>query len=195
VERSAGSEEQRDGNVQNTNSRTSSGGNAAFDVVIQHHQASQKKGKQGAETDGNSTAFRQLDEMDIQIMQYMLSGYSGTDISRNMNKPLSTIQRRSSRLLEKGFMTPVMHLNFKKFGLKRGLLQFTCKGTNLKDATEKIAKIKGVESVGGYLGSVEVVANVVYADSAEVIYIIAEAQKLGIVYDVKWSEEIHSISI
>jgi DNA-binding Lrp family transcriptional regulator len=110
-----------------------------------------------------------------------------------MRKPLSTIQRRSSRLLEKGFVKPAMHLNYKKFGLRRGLLQFTCKGTNLREAAEKIGKIKGVEAVGGYLGSVEIIANVVYADSAEVIEIIAEAQKLGIIYDVKWSEEIHSL--
>jgi hypothetical protein len=61
-----------------------SSGSAAFDVVIQHHHAANEK-RQDAENGSNSSsnmAFHQLDEMDIQIMQYMLSGYSGTDISK-----------------------------------------------------------------------------------------------------------------
>lgn len=45
------------------------------------------------------------------------------------------------------------------------------------------------------IGSLDVIANVVYSDSKEVLGIIAEAQKLNLITDATWSEEIHSMPI
>ena len=43
------------------------------------------------------------------------------------------------------------------------------------------------------MGSLDVIANVVHSDSSEVLDIIAEVQKLGLISDVTWSEEIRSM--
>lgn len=74
-------------------------------------------------------------------------------------------------------------------------MHFKCETTDLKEAVQRLAAIKGVESVSGYLGSLEVIANVVYADSVEVLDIIGKARDLNLVTDASWSEEIHSVPI
>ena len=134
-----------------------------------------------------------IDSIDLSIIQYMLQGNSNTEIAKLLDKPLSTIQRRTRKLIEAGFVRTSFRLDFKKFGLRKGMLYFKCKSANLKEAVSQIARIRGVESVGAYLGSLDVIANVVYADSIEVLDIISKAQALDLISDVTWSEEIHSI--
>ena len=175
------------GNIATSNSRISASSSAALDVVKQHIANLKKMG-------GNGSSPK-VDETDIEIINYMLAGYSSVEIAQKTSKPLSTVQRRSRHVMDKGYIVPVMHLNFKKFGLRRGVLHFKCKTTDLQEAVEKLAAIKGVESVSGYLGSLEVIANVVYADSAEVLDIIGKARELNVVTDASWSEEIHSVPI
>jgi DNA-binding Lrp family transcriptional regulator len=175
------------GNISISNSRISSSSNAALDVVIQHVTKMKKS--------GDKSFKPKMDDIDMAIINYMLAGYSTSEIAQKANKPLSTVQRRITRLTGKGFVVPVMHLNFKKFGLRRGVLHFKCKTTDLKEAVQKIAAISGVESASGYLGSLEIIANVVYADSAEVLDIIGKARDLKLVTDASWSEEIHSVPI
>ncbi|HEX6068065.1 MAG TPA: Lrp/AsnC family transcriptional regulator [Nitrososphaera sp.] len=131
----------------------------------------------------------------MEIINYMLAGLSSTEIAQKMKRPLTTVQRRSKRLIDKGYVVGVIHINFKKFGLRRGLLHFKCKTTEMQEAVEKIAAIKGVESASGYLGSLDIIANVVYADSTEVLSIIRKARDMNLVTDVTWSEEIHSVPI
>lgn len=175
------------GNIATSNSRISSSSSAALDVVIQHVAKMRKAGDKDFKP--------KVDDFDMEIVNYMLAGYSTAEIAQKINKPLSTIQRRSRHLIDRGFVIPVMHLNFKKFGLRRGVLHFKCKTANLKEAVQKIAAIKGVESASGYLGSLEVIANVVYADSADVLDIVAKARDLNLVTDASWSEEVHSVPI
>jgi DNA-binding Lrp family transcriptional regulator len=175
------------GNISTSNSRVSSSSSAALDVVIQHVSKMRKTGDKDFKP--------KVDDFDMVLVNYMLAGYSTAEIAQKIDKLLSTTQRRSKHLIDRGFVIPVMHLNFKKFGLRRGVLHFRCKTANLKEAVQKIAAIKGVESASGYLGSLEVIANVVYADSTEVLDIIAQARDLNLVSDATWSEEIHSVPI
>lgn len=175
------------GNISTSNSRISSSSNAALDVVVRHVATMKKSGDKGIQT--------KIDELDMTIVNYMLTGYSTLEIAQKVNKPLSTIQRRIKHLTGKGYVIPVMHLNFKKFGLRRGVLHFKCKTTDMHEAVQKIAAISGVESASGYLGSLDLIANVVYADSAEVLDIIGKARDLNLVTDASWSEEIHSVPI
>ena len=165
--------------------------NAAIKVVLRHIENANRNGKRGQ----TPISLYDIDDIDMSIIQYMLAGYSNTDIANKMDKPLSTIQRRSRRLVERGIIVPYAHLNYGSFGLRRGLLQFKCKSANLQLAVEKIAAIDGVERASAYLGSLDVIANVVYADSKEVLKTIAEVQKLDLITDVRWSEEIHSLPI
>lgn len=178
------------GDISISNGRVSASTSTALEVVIQHVSRtkiapSQKKDR----------ASYEIDDMDLKIISNLLAGYSNAEIARKVGKPLSTVQRRTRHLIDRGYVIPAMHLNFKKFGLRRGLLHFKCKSANLQEVVQKISRIKGVESISGYLGSLDVIANVVYADSSEVLGIIGEAQKLDLVADVTWSEEIHSVPI
>jgi DNA-binding Lrp family transcriptional regulator len=143
---------------------------------------------------GNGSSIK-IDETDMEIINYMLAGYSSTEIAEKTRRPLSTIQRRTRNLLDKGYVVDVMHLNFKKFGLRRGLLHFKCKTSDMQEAVDKIAALRSVESVSGYLGSLDLIANIVYADSAEVLEIIGAARDLNLVTDAIWSEEIHSVPV
>jgi DNA-binding Lrp family transcriptional regulator len=175
------------GNIAISNSRISTSSNAALDVVIQHVAKMRKTDDKGFKP--------KIDDMDMAVINYMLAGYSAGEIAQKMSKPLSTIQRRIKRLTDRGFVVSVVHINFKKFGLRRGVLHFKCKTTDLHEAVQQIASIKGVESASGYLGSLDIIANVVYADSAEVLDIIGRARDLNLVSDASWSEEIHSVPI
>jgi DNA-binding Lrp family transcriptional regulator len=163
--------------------------NAALKVVKRHLEAvkNSRNGNQSVH------ALYGIDETDLSIIENTLAGYSYSDISRKIGRPLSTIQRRGRKLVENGIFIPRSHINFRKFGLRRGILQFKCKSANLEEAVKKIATITGVESAAAYLGSLDVIANVVYADSKEVLGIISEVQKFDLVNDVTWSEEIHSV--
>jgi len=165
--------------------------NAAIKVVLRHVGDMNKNGKRGQ----SSSSLYGVDDIDMGVIQYMVEGYSNADIADKMDKPLSTIQRRSRRLVDRGIIVPYAYLNYSKFGLRRGLLQFKCKSANLQQAVEKIAAIDGIERASAYLGSIDVIANVVYADSKEVLKTIAEVQKLDLITDVSWSEEIHSLPI
>ena len=177
------------GNTANSNTRVSASGSAAFEVVLDHVNGNGAQGKL------KKKGSPGVDAIDMQVIPLMLAGYSTIEISTKLRIPLSTIQRRTKNLISSGYVVPVVHLNFKKFGLRRGLLQFKCKSANLKEAVQKVSAIRGVESVGGYLGSLDLIANVVYSDSSEVLGMIAEAQKLDLISDVTWSEEIHSMPI
>lgn len=177
------------GNGASSNLRVSASSNTAFEVVLKH--LTKKEGLPKKEVGPSS----ELDELALKIISLLLAGYSSSEISQKLNSPLSTIQRRVKVLTNAGYVVPVIHLNFRKFGLRRGLVQFKCKGANIKEAVQKISAIKGVESVGGYLGSLNIIANVMYEDSSEVLDIIAEAQKMDLVNDASWSEEIYSMPI
>jgi DNA-binding Lrp family transcriptional regulator len=166
-----------------------SASNAALAVVVEHIKKTSKNGKR------KTQSMYDIDEFDMAIINHMLAGYSSTEIAKKTGKPLSTIQRRTRNMLVKGYVIPIMHLNFKKFGLRRGLLHFKVKTADVQEMVQRLSAIKGVESASGYLGSLNVIANVVYADSREVLDIIAEAQKLDHITDVSWSEEIHSVHI
>ena len=179
------------GNLLSSNTRISSSRNAAFDVVL-HHVRSSNNGK----TNGKrSIKAYDIDETDLQIIGQMLAGYSFAEIARKTGIPLSTVQRRSQRILQEGFVVPVTHLNFKKFGLRRGMLLFRCKNASLHKAVDLISRVRGVESASAYLGSLDVIANVVYADSKDVLDIISEVEKFDLINGVTWSEEIHSSPI
>lgn len=137
--RSIGAEK---GNAATSNSRVGANSNAALEVVVAYMKNGRKNGKRPRIND--------VDDVDLELMRYMLASYSSTQISRKTGMPLSTVQRRTRNLFVRGYTIQVVHLNFKKFGLRRGLLQFKCKSADLKEAAEKISTIKGVESVGAY---------------------------------------------
>jgi DNA-binding Lrp family transcriptional regulator len=169
----------------NKGSTIHEGPSAAFEVVVNRMKTLPRK-------EGTSMREYGIDKTDLEIIRLLLSGYSNTEIGIKIGKPLSTVQRRTRKLIEKGYVHQSTRLDFTKFGLRRGLLYFKCKSANLEEAVEKIYKIRGVASVAAYLGSLDVIANVVYADSKEVLSIISQVQKLDLISDVTWSEEIHA---
>lgn len=160
--------------------------NPAFDVIVNNLDKINGKRKSRMTSYG-------IDELDVQLIGLILSGITSEDISKQLKTPLSTIQRRKKKILDKGLVHVSYRIDFKKFGLRKGLLYFKCKSANLQEAVEKISRIGGVESASAYLGSLDVIAFVAYSDSKEVLEIIAKAQELDLINEVTWSEEIHSM--
>jgi DNA-binding Lrp family transcriptional regulator len=184
-------------NITNTgnNSKLGMGGNAAFDVLASHIRARNNYTNNQANSKRGTNKYDSFDESDLEIIRYMLAGYTGADIARKTGMPLTTIQRRSKRLLQEGFVIPVTHLNYKKFGLRRGMLFLKCKNADLEEAVKYISKIKGIESAGAYLGSLNLIANVVYVDIKEVLQIVHAIQKLDLINEVTWLEEVYSLPV
>jgi hypothetical protein len=106
-----------------------------------------------------------VDDSDLEIIRHMLVGDTGVDIACKTDMPLTTIQRRSQCSLQEGFVIPLIHLNYRKFGLRREVLYLKCKNANLEEAVNYIAKIKGIGSAAAYLDSLNILANVEYGDS------------------------------
>jgi len=170
------------GNENNANGELK---NPAFDVIVRNLD------KINGNRKGQMIAYG-VDELDVKMIGLILSGMSNENISKQLKRPLSTIQRRKKKILDNGLVHVLHRIDFRKFGLRKGLLYFKCKSANLQEAVDKISRIRGVESASAYLGSLDVIAFVAYSDSKEVLEIIAKAQELGLISDVTWSEEIHS---
>ena len=130
------------------------------------------------------------DELDLKILEFMLSGFSNRDIANEVKKPLSTIQRRTRQLLESELIKPRYELNYKKFGYKKGLLHIYLHDGNAQEIAEKVSSIKNILSASIHIGNSDVVAEYVCSDSGELLALMALLKKLPAVQRVVWSEEV-----
>jgi Lrp/AsnC family transcriptional regulator for asnA, asnC and gidA len=124
----------------------------------------------------------------------MVAGYSNRAISNKIKKPLSTVQRRTRQLLERGLIKHTYKINYKKLGYKVGLLHIYLSDGNAQELAEKIHFIKDVLSVSIHLGNSDVVAEYACQDTMSLIELMAEVKGLPGVRNVVWSEEVSAIA-
>ena len=90
-----------------------------------------------------------------------------------MKIPLSTIQRRVRNLIYSRSIIVKSNINYEKFGFKTGLLYIYLVDGEINETAEKISEIEGIESVEIHIGNSDIIANVLYKHSKELLHIIS----------------------
>ena len=145
------------------------------------------------EINNNYEVFTHLDKTDFRIVSLLVLGYDNKKISSTLKIPLSTIQRRTRRILQSGMVTLEYQPNFKLLGLKKGLLHTYLRDGQLKKTGEKISKMDGILSVTIHVGNSDVVSEFVYDNSEELVDIVAAIKQIEGVEQVVWSEEVFKL--
>ena len=140
--------------------------------------------------DSNTDHF---DEIDVRIMDLLILGCNNKEIATQMKIPLSTIQRRVRNLIHSQSIIVKSDINYEKFGFKTGLLHIYLGDGDINETAEKISEIEGIESVEIHIGNSDIIANVLYKHSKELLHLISLVKKTGKVEKIVWSEMIYKI--
>ena len=136
-----------------------------------------------------------LDKTDYRIISLLIPGLENKDISKQLGIPLSTIQRRTRNIIKNGLVEVKIQPNFKRIGVKKGLLQIYVRNGNIKEAALELAKFDGVLSSSVHVGNSDIVAEFVYEDNEQLIETIGEIRGIESVERVQWSEEVYTIGV
>jgi DNA-binding Lrp family transcriptional regulator len=156
--------------------------------VIINVKGATKKGKK-------SPSFTNLDIIDYKIISLLIPGLENKEISKELGIPLSTIQRRTRNIIKNGLVEIKIQPNFRRIGLKKGLLHiYTCAGS-IKETALEISNFDGVLSSSVHVGNSDIVGEFVYEDSEQLLDTIVKIKRLESVERVLWSEEVFTISV
>jgi DNA-binding Lrp family transcriptional regulator len=136
-----------------------------------------------------------VDEKDIKIISSLLSGYDNQQISSEFKIPLSTIQRRARIILQSGLLKHYFRPDYKRLGLKKGMIHVYLRDGDMKSNAEKISGMEGITSVSIHIGNSDIVADFVYRDSEQIIDIVSSIKRLEGVEKAVWSEEVYAFPI
>jgi hypothetical protein len=124
----------------------------------------------------------------------MTLGFENKLISNELRTPLSTIQRRTRMLLRSEYISQIFQPNYKKLGLKKGLLHVYLRTGNIKQAAEDLLSNDGIMSSSVHVGNSDVVGEFVYEDSEQLVDLISKVKELENVDRVVWSEEVYLLA-
>src|SRR5215831_9678248 len=130
------------------------------------------------------------DKLDYEILSLMTQGNDNKIIAEKLKSPLSTVQRRTRILLEKGYAKQICQLNYKKLGLNKGLIHVYIGTGKMRDIAEELLSNDGIISVGVHVGNSDVVGEFVYEDSEQIAELISHVKHMNKVDKVVWSEEM-----
>jgi Lrp/AsnC family transcriptional regulator, regulator for asnA, asnC and gidA len=134
-----------------------------------------------------------FDDKDKEILGLMLSGFNNREIASKLKIPMSTVQRRTRRLFEKGIIKNKTELDYKKLGFRKGLLHVYLNDGNVHAAAEMVSKIKGILATSIHIGNSDVLGFFVFKEADHLLTIMSEAKKIEGVERVVWSEEVASM--
>ena len=142
-----------------------------------------------------SLSSKKIDELDIRIIGLLVLGYRNKQITAELKKPLSTIQRRTKKIIQRGLIIPKFEPNYKQLGLKKGLIHVYLENGNMRTIGEKISNMDGITSVSIHVGNSDIIGEYVYEDSEKIVDILARIKELEGVERVVWSEEVFIIPV
>src|SRR5215831_13405007 len=91
--------------------------------------------------------YPEIDELDFKIINLLISGYSNKEISEKVKIPLSTVQKRTRKIIRKGLITIRKEPDYKKLGFKTAFIHIYVANDNIYSIAEKFSKMDGVQSV------------------------------------------------
>ena len=138
----------------------------------------------------NTYSDKILDHNDVKILELLLSGRNNKQISQEIRIPLSTVQRRARNLIANNIIKNKVELNYEILGLKTGLLHIYLEDGDIHEILQKIMNFDKTESVEIHIGNSDLLGNVVYRDSKDLLDLISKTKKLEGVDRIVWSERI-----
>ena len=137
---------------------------------------------------------KEIDPLDAKIMSLMVSGLPNKQIAGKLKVPLSTIQRRTRKLIEKGMISMRAEVNLQMMGFKKGLIHVYISNGNIDQIARKISLLEPIESVGIHIGNSDMIGNVIYGDSQQLLQTISDIKKIEGVDRIVWSEEVYNFT-
>ena len=131
-----------------------------------------------------------IDSMDMKVIELLTFGFNNKQISSQLHIPLSTIQRRTRNILQRGLLQHSFRPNYKQLGLKRGMIHVYLEDGNMKSTAQRISAMEGITSVSIHIGNSDIVGDFVYQDSEQIVDILSTIKKLDGVDKAVWSEEV-----
>lgn len=131
-----------------------------------------------------------IDNTDYRIIKLLIDGNSNKQVASKLKIPLSTIQRRARKIVEKGLIIPKVQLNHEKFGYRTGLLHIYVSNSHIKEIAKKVLDLKGVTAVEIHIGNSDVLADFAYRNSQDLLEMIIMIKNIIGVDKVIWSERI-----
>ena len=144
-------------------------------------------------TNENSGYEATLDDLDFRIISLLITGHENKNISDVLKVPLSTIQRRVRNIMMSGIVTMKILPNFKRLGIKKGLIHIYLRNGDIKESTSRVAKMNGFLSASVHVGNSDIVGDFVYEDSEQLVDAISDIKHMDGVDRVLWSEEIFKL--
>lgn len=141
----------------------------------------------------NKPSIIRPDELDMEIVALLVSGKDNKQIANEVKVPLSTIQRRTRRLFEKNIVKSRIEPNYRQLGYNKGVIHLYINNVDTMATSQKLAEIQGVVSVSIHIGNSDIVGDIIYRSSMEVLDLIAKCKRIEGVIKVVWSEEVHTL--
>jgi len=136
-----------------------------------------------------------LDDTDFKIISLLVTNHDNKKISEDLKIPLSTIQRRVRNIMLSGIVNTRVEPNFKRLGIKKGLLHVYLSNGDIKRSTSEVAKLDGVLSASVHVGNSDIVSEFVYEDSEQLVDTISKIKHMDGVDRVLWSEEVYEVPV
>lgn len=135
-----------------------------------------------------------FDQTDITIMSMMIRMLDNKEISKKLHIPLSTVQRRTRRLLESGVIKSEVVVDFKMLGLKKGLLHVYLLDGRLREMSHAISELEGIVESSIHMGNSDIVAEFIYENDVELMNIYAKIKDMSSTDHILWSSEVTNTS-
>jgi DNA-binding Lrp family transcriptional regulator len=132
-----------------------------------------------------------LDSIDLKIVALLCSGRDNRQISTQLKIPLSTIQRRTRRIISSGIVNVGIQPNFKRLGLKRGALHVCISHGDIKKHVTQLSKMNGIISSSVHIGNSDVVSDYAYENTDQLMNTISNVKHMEGTDGVTWSEEVY----
>jgi DNA-binding Lrp family transcriptional regulator len=136
-----------------------------------------------------------LDELDMKIIALLMGGQNNKEISQAIDVPLSTVQRRTRRIFENNIVRNKVEPDYAHLGLSKGLLHIYVNGKDALEVAGKLAEFDGIVNVSLHIGNSDVVGEIIYKNSMDILNAISNAKRIDGVERVVWSEEVMSVPI
>ena len=135
--------------------------------------------------------FSEVDRRMLQILLLSHGKVSSPVLAKQLGVPLTTTQRRRKRL-ENEFVDTFYGLRIEKLGWRRASLLISLEKGMATTTAKALLSHVAITRIGRTIGehTIDLVAEVVFKDNAELLSIIEWVKSTGGVRDVIWTESV-----
>jgi DNA-binding Lrp family transcriptional regulator len=133
-----------------------------------------------------------VDDSDLGIIKLLVAGHNNQQIADETKIPLSTVQRKTRTMFEKGYIISRNEINYKQLGYRRGLIHIYLEHGDLKQTATRVTKMDSVQTVSLHAGNSDIIGFFLYKNTEQVLGLIDEVKKMEGVGNVVWSEEVYT---